>query len=251
VFLLGGQSNAVGHGVIGDVDAQYSKYLYDNDSINTYNKFTDEIVNLTTNTSILTSDAFDFGSDISFMYEAKEHYNDTVYMVKWCRGGIPLYFTGTDQDWNVKTSNGYYDTLMLNAARTKEIIQTKHPLANIVFEAVLWVQGEADAMNDIDSAMHRNNLDSLKQGVRNTLQDSNIEFIIVRTQPITTATTIQMDRIRAAEVASAEADPRAYWVNADTLTLEPDMVHFNSNSLINLGRMGWEAFINKENNLAE
>ena len=253
VFLGRGQSNYLGHGKIENTSAGLTYYFYDNDSILINNYLVDELQNLTYNNSRLEpASSYDFGLNLSFAYEAYQYYKDPIVFLSYGKSGTGLFYQSGVKDWNVLSTNEYYDTSIYYANNGIDLIRLKYPNSIIKIEAAIWVQGEYDADNDIDSTTYRNDIDSLLLYTRRDLGNNEIIHLVGRTHYAGTAyTDAQADPIRAAQMAHCDADSFAYWTNLDTLSLEVDLLHFNSDAVMYLGQMLWDSFINKTNNLAE
>ncbi|BCX47900.1 hypothetical protein HAHE_18080 [Haloferula helveola] len=103
-----------------------------------------------------------------------------------------------------------------------------------VLRAVLWHQGETDALDPADSAAHADRLRGLMHAMRGELDQPDLPFLIGDlAEP--TRPNIDHERVRQGLRAVAEEDRGSRFVEAAGLE-KVDSVHFGRDALIEFGR---------------
>lgn len=98
---------------------------------------------------------------------------------------------------------------------------------------VIWVQGEGDANSEAVAGRYRRNLENFSGQIRTHFGSPDLPFLL-------NIAHADLDRpftstLRAQQTSFIEADPNAYGVSGDDLTI-PDDVHFDTDSHLALGR---------------
>jgi len=95
---------------------------------------------------------------------------------------------------------------------------------------VLWVQGETDAFFFRED--YAENLQGFVSALRDDLGEPELPFVIARVRGFNTYGKLL---VRDAQMAVAETDPFAVWVDTDDLVTS-DNVHFDADSQLRLGK---------------
>jgi hypothetical protein len=146
----------------------------------------------------------------------KEFGEDSVIVVKYAVGGQSI------QRWykkwqparkpqnpgNLPPNGDLYDRLM---ARVNEAIEGKE-IETVTF---VWMQGERDG-NVKRGDEHEASLRGLIEQIRTDMGRSDLNFVIGRISDYGSGRE-HWDKVRAAQVKVAEADPRGAWVDTDDL----------------------------------
>lgn len=156
---------------------------------------------------------------------------DEVIVVKGARGGQPIrqwYKEWKPADGPAPEKCGaLYDRLMVkvNAAVEGKKVDT------ISF---VWMQGERDA-REKHSAVYAASMKGLVDQLRADLGRDDVTVVIGRLSDCR-KNDRHWDGVRAAQVAVAEADPLADWVDTDDLNGPTDDLHYNKRGYEELGR---------------
>lgn len=146
-----------------------------------------------------------------------------------------------DMDWNVHSSDELFTRLVneVRQASAHMLRGTKGRLAGF-----FWMQGESDAMSSNAqpgmSLLYRQNLEALINRFRRSFKNSNLPVVIARIAvPETDARGRHFgyrDRVREAQQAVAEADPRIALISTDDLPRQADDLHFTTQGQLEMGR---------------
>jgi hypothetical protein len=102
---------------------------------------------------------------------------------------------------------------------------------------MIWMQGESDAVNNYTND-YQANLTAFIADIRSTY-GTNLPFVIGRLSDAQTASTISasaLDAVQAAQDAVAASDYRTGLVNTDNLSVKSDLLHFDVNGQLSLGK---------------
>jgi hypothetical protein len=228
LFILGGQSNALGRGDSAELTPPYDapqtdvKYW-------TGSGWTD----LKSGTGV----GSDHGPELSLGRTLGDHFDETIYIVKHAAGGTDLA-----RDWDPQTGVEY--------ATLKT--RVNDALAALGSDAVaagfFWMQGEADSKDVNDANNYQANLASLISTARTDFGNDEMPFVLGRVHDSlypnpTFGTKYQYaDTVRAAQAAITDQVSRTAWVDTDEFGLNDDELHFNSSGQIDLGNGMGEAY---------
>ncbi|MHC4941936.1 MAG: sialate O-acetylesterase [Planctomycetota bacterium] len=103
-----------------------------------------------------------------------------------------------------------------------------------------WMQGEWDARNSVDATNYENNLTTFIQQIRTDLGKPNLPFVIGRlNQNIYLSsfgiTQTNLNTVRTAQQSVADTLAKTAIVYTDFLTLNPDFLHFKWDGQLGLG----------------
>ena len=166
VVIMAGQSNMAGCTQIKYVSSQYigedrannisttNEYVLISDKNNNNNKF--DGVNLN-----FGSDQYSFGPEVGIAETLSKKFNNKtnkkIYLIKYAIGGTDLY-----QDWQsptmTNTEQGGYLFSQLTEYVDTMFNQLNDEGLNPKLVAILWMQGENDAMTEIKAKDYGNNL---------------------------------------------------------------------------------------------
>jgi hypothetical protein len=99
---------------------------------------------------------------------------------------------------------------------------------------MLWMQGEYDALNANYAAAYADNLTDFIGAVREDFKSPAMPFVMGR---IVVPAFTYRDAVRAAQAEVAGSVPGVVMVDTDGVEMKDDQVHFNSQGLLELGRL--------------
>jgi Carbohydrate esterase, sialic acid-specific acetylesterase len=142
-------------------------------------------------------------------------------------------------DWDPNRNGSLFDTLAAMVADVMADLAANGKAGKV--DGVFWMQGEADANNQSWANAYQSNLAAFMAACRNTFAAPQMPFILGRINAANPNT--YRDIVRAAQVAAADADPNADWVDTDALPLYTDHIHFTADGELRLGREMAVAFL--------
>ncbi len=243
VYLLGGQSNAVGRGDDSDLTSPLSDpqtdvafYFRSTATANNLGHLLEEtIIPLNTGSGHGTGAPVserEFGSEISFGRQmADDHPNENLMIIKYAEGGTSLY-----TDW---APDGTQYIIFLE---TVENALAELTAAGHTYElgGMLWIQGEADRTYAYSLA-YEERLISLIRRVRIDLFNGfYCPFIISglsenQTADVHTSGTGAYN-VRQAQEAVANDLPQVAFVDTDDFEVRPkNVIHFDTQGLLDMG----------------
>ncbi|MDF7802101.1 sialate O-acetylesterase, partial [Pontiellaceae bacterium B1224] len=243
VYLLGGQSNAVGRGDDSDLTSPLSDpqtdvafYFRSTATVNNLGHLLEEtIIPLNTGSGHGTGAPVserEFGSEISFGRQmADDHPDENIMIIKYAEGGTSLY-----ADW---ASDGTQYIIFLE---TVENALAELTAAGHTYElgGMLWTQGEADRTLAY-SLVYEENLISLISRVRTDLFDGvDCPFIISGLSENQTADVhisgTGAYNVRQAQEAVANDLAQVAFVDTDDFEVRPtNVIHFDTQGLLDMG----------------
>ena len=255
VYLLSGQSNMQGSGQLADLTeaerASIPTALYWNG---------EAFEPLTPGKTKLSANLERFGPELPFARRvAEEKKGETFYVIKYAASGRPLdrgldganwcgeaagpgrstFYPGeTPDDPNV---GAHYQAL--RKTMKAALAQLKAQGVEYRVAGFLWMQGEADAKQEVSAKRYAQSLRQLHERLMAdlSLPDSPMVYgqVLPYSPPAERFT--HRDEMRQSQAnldhasGHAEAYPSAYMVSTDGIPLNDDTVHYSSRGLIELG----------------
>lgn len=219
VFLLAGQSNADGRGAIDDLSPPYDSaqplvLAYTDGGGDPWPALIPGWNNDGENM---------FGPEIKFGYDAVLRSNGIpIGIIKSAEGGTSLAV-----DW-CKGGDNYNDlmTQITNAQGTR----------TIVIKALIWVQGERDAVQSDYANAYQFNLTQFLSDIRSDLSLPNLPVVICKLHTsLPVGSYPYASTVRAAQVAVATADSYAVAVDTRDISLNVDNIHYDADGCLELG----------------
>ena len=242
VFLLGGQSNAGGRGVISELPDPSVLY---NASIMLYhsaNMSSGQPAHEWTTLRPASNSAGNFGPEVGFGNRMAELYPDRqIAIIKHAVGGTSL-----GADWNPGVSAGdishfgpqftiFVETV--NSGISALITQGYTP----VIRGMLWQQGERDARYSSHGPVYDRNLSHFIKRVRAQFNAPNMPFVYGQVLPVALTGYDYRDQVRRGQLDVDEDSGRffatdgARLVLADDLPMNADNLHISAAGQIELG----------------
>ncbi len=230
VFLIGGQSNAVGEGSLNE-DLQSNLQTPHPDVHIWQAGPTAEFVNLQPGFSGYfggASDGEGFGLELGFGHAMNGHTDEEIYLIKYALGATDLA-----EDWDPNGNNNQHDAFVSRVGTALAALDAENISYDI--EGMLWMQGEADSIVPAQANAYKPNLTAFIADIRSRY-GTDMEFVIGRIHDdMPWHSAGYVDVVRTAQIQVASADPLTHWINTDDLSLTDDDVHFDSNGHLNLG----------------
>lgn len=187
------------------------------------------------------------GSELSIGRTASAELGSRVAIIKVAFNGTALALVDS-MDWNVQSSNELFAQLLhqIHEALSQLPNNTKGILAGF-----FWIQGESDAKSNNAqpdmSLLYRQNLEALIKKVRKEFNKTDLPVVIARIAvPEVDARGRYFghrDIIRGAQQAVAEADRRIALISTDDLEKQNDQLHYTSQGQLEMGQRLFEAWL--------
>ena len=213
VYLVAGQSNAVGFGV----EAQLPSYIPAGSTItntkywgNGYSAWADM-------TAGNTNASQYFGYELPLGY-----LTSPSYILKYASGGTNLH-TQWDPDG---ASNTIYDNWLATVTNGLNAITVPYQVVGMA-----WMQGESDANNG-NAQNYETNLTEFIAAVRTVVGFPKMRFGIGKIY-VPNGNQTYVNIVRTAQQAVADADDNVYTIETNDLSLH-DTIHYNGTALITM-----------------
>ena len=235
VYLVGGQSNADGYGVTGELSSQLQApqpdidFYHGNGGGNSP-LAANQWIHLQPGSGSMPGNAGGFGPELNFgigIHQALGSERARIAVIKHTVGGTNLHtqwFPGGD---GTTTGDGaIYQDFQSTVSGGLASLASLYPAADIQVEGMIWHQGESDTGNTTIADNYQTNLTNFISDLRATY-GAGLRFGIVQlsdTQTYFNATGLAI--VKAAQATVAAADPISYLVTTDDLP--SDTVHFRT-----------------------
>ncbi len=245
VFLLSGQSNMCGAGVVSELPEELKKqqdsvliYLASEGDASKMGKWM--TLGPGFGSSQLAQGKPCFGPELTFGKTLADSLPGVkIAIIKDAVSGT--YLSKSD-GWRPPSSGGKVGTLYSNMMRHIKDALGSPDISKYTIHmgGFVWLQGEFDAMNNNDANEYETNLTNLIKDIRDTLNTEDLPVIL----PMIDAQSIwtQNAKVRAADIAV-----RNKLENVDTLDtkgFETDGIHYKAPGVIKIGRIAAERWLN-------
>lgn len=150
----------------------------------------------------------------------------------------PPGYRTSEGTWQVSLTGpgiSLYDRLLQQTAAAI-IAAHEYFRATVTVRALLWHQGEIDALNGIGEAAYRSHLEALIHGVRAHVDDPGLPVLIGGMSPDWMQMTLESAPVHRAQLRVACTDPRASFVAGLPGTgRSGDVVHYGREGVEHLG----------------
>ncbi len=245
VYLVGGQSNADGYGVTGDLPSELQAPQPDIDFYHGNGGGNSPLqannwIRLQPGSGSMGGNAGGFGPELNFgigIHEALGSEGARIAVIKHTLGGSSLHtdwFPGGD---NTTTGDGaVYQAFQTTVSNGLIALAALYPAADIQLEGMIWSQGEADAGNATNAGNYQTNLTNFIADVRATY-GSNLKFGIVQlSDNQTMLDPTRLATVKAAQAAVADADAKNYLVTTDDVPMGgSSTIHFGTAGNLTIG----------------
>ncbi|NLZ04839.1 MAG: sialate O-acetylesterase [Phycisphaerae bacterium] len=230
LYLLAGQSNMAGRGVLTEQDKTAHPRVF---ALNRENRWVPAVEPLHFDKPAIVG----VGPGLAFgkaMAEADP--NVIVGLVPCAVGGSPISVWRPQAHYPATGVHPYDDAI----ARCRIAGQRG------VFKGVLWHQGESDS-NAEDGPLYAQRLTELIRRLRQDLSAPDLLFVAGTPADAFIARTPDSRFVIEAIRAAAKVDERVFWVSAAGLACKDDQVHFNTEAARTLGLRYAQAMLRRQN----
>ncbi|MGH8528308.1 MAG: sialate O-acetylesterase [Nevskiales bacterium] len=181
-----------------------------------------------------------FGPEIMLGRTLADSLEPEVAIVK-----LAINATSLATDWNPSTPGSLYDQLVdiVNAALAALTAAGDTGVVSGLF----WMQGEWDAQNSADASAYQANLTNFIQRLRSDFPSPSLPFVFGRLNDrIDQSCCFSfpfLDTVRLAQEGVASTVANTAIVNTDDLPLNSDLVHFQADGQLSLGQRFATAFL--------
>lgn len=179
-----------------------------------------------------------FGAEISFGRHLADVLDDfplivdSIAIVKFAFNTASLAV-----DWHPDSAGSLYHQMIAQVDLAIAELQSRGHTAEI--RGIWWMQGESDAQDSTHATDYADNLNRLVCGLRwHSLREQMVAVVgrIPDAQSPSCCYAIPHNQVvRSAQAGIEDSTTCAYWVNTDTLPLNSDSVHFTASSQLALG----------------
>lgn len=267
VFLIGGQSNAVGAAILPQDDPLWTNTLTNggiagNNVLFHSTARTDGASGFMRLGPRYESEPYNnyyFGPELTFGRDIQNYYpNDRIVVINGAVDGSSLY-----GGWKANGILGIvgdgsaYQTFQNTVNQGIAWIYQTFPDATLSIETLLWAQGETDTFDAAAFSNYQSNLENLFTDIRNTYMMHDKPFFISGMNHEQTYLKYAggglwkgLDAVVAAQQATAANDPNVYFVSVDGLTTGQvtwdgaiDTIHWDNPSQKRLGERFANAYL--------
>lgn len=243
VYLVGGQSNADGYGVTGELSPELQApqpdidFYHGNPGGNSP-LAADQWIRLQPGSGSKPGNAGGFGPELSFgidIHGALGSEGARIAVIKHALGGSNLHtdwFPGGD---GTTAGDGpVYQNFQSTVSAGLAALAALYPAADIQVEGMIWHQGEGDAGSAANYNAYETNLTNFIADVRATVAPG-LKFGIVQLSDNQTAVNATgRAAVKAAQAAVAAADARNYLVVTDDVPVS-GTIHFGTVGNLEIG----------------
>lgn len=224
VFLLGGQSNMEGSGMVAALGAPFHEPVPGVQIWHPENGW------------VVLTPGYDgkdtFGPEIGFGHEMARIMPGTdIRLIKYAASGTALH-----DDWSPVVKGAQYRRFMETAnAALKDL---RHSDTDFEIAAMLWFQGESDALEGQGDVYERNLIDFIAH-MRQQFEMPNMPFVIARVLSYYGRKNGHAQIVREAQVRVAASDPYSAWFDTDdSPIIDPvnNPAHYNAEGNLINGR---------------
>lgn len=223
VYILAGQSNMVGVASSSNLPQHLAKPRGD---VLIFESAKDNL--LKARRWVVLTPGGVFGPEVSFGRRMADHHGQPVGVIKVAKGGTSLA-----KDWSPDRRGYLYDLLI-------ETVREATKTGRFEIEAVVWMQGERDALDATTAGLYAQNFARFIRRIRSDLGQPDLPFVFGRVNPGTKWHQF-VDQVRQAQ---QELDvPHTAMVDCDDLGKHRDRLHYDAAGQVELGQRFAEAVI--------
>ncbi len=241
VFLIGGQSNAVGHGPASDLSREA---FFPQEDVDFFYHLPDgPFEHVTVRPGGMRNGSF--GPEISMARRLADLFEDggrtRVSIIKYARGGTNLHTQWAADGSPSDVFDGpEYRVFQETVRRGLVALQEKYPEAELEIAGMAWMQGEADR-DPRYNPFYQANLERFILDLRKTYR-SDLPVVIGRLSiNQRRIPTDELEAIRRAQDGVGQTDPLIMVVDTDEMPVLPDDLHFDAEGLLEMGKQFAEA----------
>ena len=231
VLLLAGQSNMLGQGQVAELSAEM--------------KVMPEKVSLLVNGRAVTPfPQGSFGPEVGIAKAMAKHFpGRAIVLFKFAVGGTSQLAWSPQYDAERVKRIQFSHDVNAGALYPKLLAawNLAFPDGTTKPDAILWMQGESDAILDEVGKEYRTHIEQLILALRRDLQAPEAPFLIGEINPPKVAASIQhvfpaVDEVVRAQRAAANELPHVFTLSTNGLGKKPDEVHYDTQGQLELGQ---------------
>lgn len=166
-----------------------------------------------------------WGSEVQLIREfRRDHPTAPLAIIKYAPGQTGVAEDPNQRDWNIHSRGEAWDHL---AAMTDAALKT----CNLTVDAVFWIGNHNDGMRAEKAALTRQNMADLVQASR-VRWGSELQWIV----GLPDDTAPYFAEVRQSLIELRQADPLMISFDTYRYTTQPDGLHYDAASVIQLGR---------------
>lgn len=236
LILNAGQSNALGFTLTAaDLPASLSGWSDPHAQI--WNPLTGSFQTMVagTNTGTPTNPRV-WGPQVQFAYEwVQNHPGDILYIVDVFKGSTGLARDASQQDWSPASRGELFNQATTTLAAARAVV-------NLPLSAVLWTQGEQDAIDAAKAGAYQANLANLFTNIRSSWGDVSTTIVFGRLSSSQTGLP-HARAVRTAQDVVAAVDGKAIEVDTDSFPVNStDHLHYTGVGQYDLGHAYYRAY---------
>lgn len=176
---------------------------------------------------------FGFAKAMCGLYPSEE-----IHLIKVAKGGTPINFWLPDEKGK---ANGHTQ-LLANLRNALGKIEGEYEI-----KGMLWMQGESDAKTQADAEAYQKKLEQLIALMRKETGKPELPFVIGKiSSRILESPKFKMPfvkTVQSGQEAVTKTDKHAFVIDTDDLSQRDDLVHFDQEGQLDLGKRFGEAMI--------
>ncbi len=217
-YLLLGQSNMTGQGLVNELDEQ-QKTLGNHVKLYVHGKLA----------SLSTLNKF--GPEVSFAQTfSKKHPKSLLHLIKFAPGGSLM------KDWISKDRGKHYDTLVKQVKKANGGVIPK-------IDGVLWMHGERDTKSKELADNYEKGLRTFIKMLQTDFKNNKLPVALARIS-IPAAFRPAVSEVRLAQEHISTTSPFIHLISTDDLSKTSDKVHFDTKGQLVLGKRFAEVLLN-------
>jgi len=202
IFILFGQSNALGEAPMASLPAAQQGYLHNFRVYEGSSSF--DVINHSLNNNQFGQPINTYGYEFE-LRDLATHYGNDVYLLKFAKGGTSLAQRGGD-DWNTASVSELFNNLENHISNAENFMTNRGK--DFEWSGIIWHQGEADAKVEVEADAYAANEASLISGINDCIAAHDPFWYIVDLHD--DHTFAFKDTVKAAKVTSVALNPTKY-----------------------------------------
>jgi len=239
IFIIAGQSNAVGCTNVDTLDKKHRfyyaphVYLYEEGNFAYY--YTNRIIKgITCNMGCYD---MQMGIEYGISYRINGKTNKTIGLIRYAYGGTTLFHHWKPDYKKVPDNIEDYGSCYFNFCKTMEngLKAYRNAGFNPIIRGMVWMQGETDAVIEERAIAYKNNLEHIFSCFRKELNIPDLKIIVGE---IATRSPLSpfSDIVRESQKQVCEKDKNCVFLSTKNIKIGHDSYHFDGNEDFKLGK---------------
>lgn len=168
-----------------------------------------------------------------------DHPGEELYLVKSAKGSTGLAMDPGELDWSPWSHGEMFDATTVKLRQAQAALAAEGKPSDL--SAVVVIIGEQDAVSALKAEAHFPNLTDFFVQIRATWGDPSTPIVLAR---LDVAQNLPfLDQVRNAEHLAAGTTAHVALADTDSLTLQPDRLHYDAAGAVGLGDEIYDALI--------